>query len=79
MISAPSGRSECSQFIFLFGYNSFFQNYKNTYIQIFHNKHIIYRHSNIYAVNVGTLEKNCGSKNCVNRGYLVVLKGRKIG
>ena len=38
-----------------------------------------YRHSSIYAVNVGTQNKNRGSKNCVNRGYLVVLKGRKIG
>ena len=38
----------------------------------------IYRHSSIYAVNVGTQEKKCVSKNCVNRGYLVVLKGRKI-
>ena len=32
----------------------------------------------IYAVNVGTLKKTAESKNCVNRGYLVVLKGRKI-
>ena len=27
-----------------------------------------YRHSSIYAVNVGTQEKNRGSKNLVNRG-----------
>ena len=38
-----------------------------------------YRHSSLYAVNVGTQVKNRGSKNRVNRGYLVVLKGRKIG
>ena len=37
-----------------------------------------YRHSLIYAVNMGTQKKNCGSKNRVNRGYLVVLKGRNI-
>ena len=35
----------------------------------------IYRHSSIYAVNVGT---HAESENHVNRGYLVVLKGRKI-
>ena len=38
-----------------------------------------YRHSLIYAVNVGTHKKLAESKNCVNRGYLLVLKGRKIG
>ena len=38
-----------------------------------------YRHSLIYAVNVGSQKKNRGSKNRVNRGYLVVLKGGKIG
>ena len=27
----------------------------------------------------GHTQKKHGSKNCVNRGYLVVLKGRKIG
>jgi hypothetical protein len=32
----------------------------------------------IYAVNVGTQKKNHGSKNRKNRGYLLVLKGRKI-
>jgi hypothetical protein len=37
-----------------------------------------YRHSLIYAVNMGTQKKNRGSKNRVNLGYLVVLKGRKI-
>ena len=37
-----------------------------------------YRHSSIYAVNVGTQKQTRGSKNRVNRGYLVVLKGRKI-
>jgi hypothetical protein len=31
----------------------------------------------IYAVNVVTQKKNRGSKNCINPGYLVVLKGRK--
>ena len=31
-----------------------------------------YRHSSIYAVNVGTQKKR-GSKNRLNRGYLVVL------
>ena len=40
---------------------------------------VLYRHSKIYAVNVGKQKKNRGSKNRVNRGYLVVLKGRKIG
>ena len=39
----------------------------------------LYRHSLIYAVNVGTHKKTRRSKNRVNRGYLVVLKGRKIG
>jgi hypothetical protein len=38
--------------------------------------HYYYRHSSIYAVDVGT-QKNSGSKNFVNRDYLVVLKGRK--
>ena len=38
-----------------------------------------YRHFLIYAVNVGTQIKNRGNKNYVNRGYLIVLKGRKIG
>ena len=38
----------------------------------------IYRHSLIYAVNEGTQNKNRGIKNCVNQGYLVVLKGRII-
>ena len=38
-----------------------------------------YRHSSIYNVNVGTQNKNHRSKNHVNGGYLVVLKGRKIG
>ena len=38
-------------------------------------KNNIYSH---YAVSVGTQIKNRGSKNHVNRGYLVVLKGRKI-
>ena len=38
-----------------------------------------YRHSSIYAVNMGTQKKNLGSKNSVNRSYLVVLKGRKVG
>ena len=38
-----------------------------------------YRHSSIYAVNVGTLEKTAESENHVNQGYLVILKGRKIG
>ena len=42
-------------------------------------KLVLYRHSSIYAVNVGTKKKNRRSKNHVNRGYLVVLKGRKIG
>ena len=38
----------------------------------------MYRHSSIYAVNVGT-QKNRRSKNRINRGYLVVIKGREIG
>ena len=42
------------------------------------NQFVIYRHSSIYAVNVGTQNKNCGSKNRVNQGYLVVLNGRNI-
>jgi hypothetical protein len=41
---------------------------KSEYVQAF-----------LYAVNVGTHNKNSESKNSVNRGYLVVLKGRKIG
>jgi hypothetical protein len=36
-----------------------------------------YRHSLIYAVNVGTPKKTCGSKNRLNQGYVVVLKGGK--
>ena len=38
-----------------------------------------YRHSLIYADNVGTQKKNRGRKNCVNQGYLLVLKGKTIG
>jgi ribosome-associated protein YbcJ (S4-like RNA binding protein) len=38
-----------------------------------------YRHSSIYAVNVETQKENRRSKKLVNPGYLVVLKGRKIG
>ena len=38
----------------------------------------MYRHSLVYAFNVGT-QKKTRSKNRVNRGYLVVIKGRKIG
>ena len=36
-----------------------------------------YRHSSINAVNVGTHKKNAEGENRVNRGYLIVLKGRK--
>ena len=32
-----------------------------------------------YVVNVGTHKKTAESENHVNRGKLVVLKGRKIG
>ena len=39
----------------------------------------IYRHSSIYAVNVGTHTKQCKSKKRVKQGYLGVLKERKIG
>ena len=46
--------------------------------RILSNLHL-YRHSLIYAVNVGTHKKNEESKNRVNQGYLVVLKGVKIG
>ena len=35
--------------------------------------------SPIYSVNVATHEKTVESKNRINRGYLVVLKGRKVG
>ena len=41
-------------------------------------KILMYRHSSICAVNVGTHKKTAESKTRVNRGYLVVLKGRKI-
>ena len=37
----------------------------------------IYRHSLIYAVNVGTHKKTEESRNRVNRGYL--MEGRKLG
>ena len=37
-----------------------------------------YRHSLIYAVNVGTHKKMTERENHVIRGYLVVLKGRRI-
>ena len=36
-----------------------------------------YRHSLIYAVNVGTHKKPVESENCVNQGYLVVLSDGK--
>ena len=39
----------------------------------------IYRHSSIYAINLGTQIKTHWNKNPVNWGYLVILKGRKIG
>ena len=33
-----------------------------------------------FTLNLGTHKKNPGSKNCVNRGYLICSwKGRKIG
>ena len=38
---------------------------------------MVYRHSSIYAVNVGTRKKKAESKNPVNRGYLVVLNGEE--
>ena len=38
----------------------------------------LYRHSSIYPVNVGAYKKTAESENCVNRGCLVVLKGRKM-
>ena len=38
-----------------------------------------YRHSSIYTVNLRSDKKTAESKNRVNQGYLVVLKGRKIG
>ena len=37
------------------------------------------KHSLIYAANVGTHKKTAESKNRVNQGYFVVLKGSKIG
>ena len=40
---------------------------------------VAYRHSLIYTVNVGTHKKTAESEKRVNRGYLVVLKGRKMG
>ena len=46
---------------------------------IFMFSNVAYRHSSIYAVNVGTHKKAAESKNRINRGYLVVLKGRKMG
>ena len=39
----------------------------------------INRHSSIYAVNVWTQNKNRGSKNRINWGYLVVIEGKKLG
>ena len=38
-----------------------------------------YRRSSTYAVNVETQKENRRSKNRINQGYLVVLKGRKVG
>ena len=38
----------------------------------------IYRHSLIYAVNVGTHKKTEEGQTRVNQGYLIVLKGRKL-
>ena len=40
---------------------------------------LLYRHFSIYAVNMGTHEKTAESENSINRGYLEVLKRRKIG
>ena len=34
-------------------------------------------HSLIYGVNLVTDKKNAESKNCVNQGYLVELKGEE--
>ena len=42
------------------------------------NVKLLYRHSSIYPVNVGTCAKKRGSKNHINQGYLVVQKGRKL-
>ena len=47
------------------------------FVQVWHET--TYRHSSIYAVNVGTHKKTAEGENRVNQGYLVVLKGRKIG
>ena len=56
--------------------------FKNTEISRHRNRQGVpelkYRHSLIYDVNVGTHTKKHRRKNPVNRGYLVVLKGRKI-
>ena len=41
-----------------------------------------YRHSLIYAVNVGTVgthKKDVEGENCINQGYIAELKRRKIG
>ena len=40
---------------------------------------VVYRHSLIYSVNVGTNKETTEIENHVNRGFLVVLEGRKIG
>ena len=43
-----------------------------------HNRAVQALDSSIYAFNVGTQKKICGSKNRVNRGYFVLLNGRNI-
>ena len=50
----------------------------NHYLDIY-SVEVVYRHSSIYAVIVGTHKKTGESENHVTQGYLVKLKGRKIG
>ena len=51
----------------------------STISQVFYLVKRRYRHSSIYDVNMGTRKENRESKNHLNWGYLVVIKGRKIG
>ena len=50
----------------------------NHYLDIY-SVEVVYRHSSIYAVDVGTHKQTAESKNHVTQGYLVELTGRKIG
>ena len=49
----------------------------SSYPEVTEKAYFMIRYSSIYAVNVGTQKINRRSKNHINRGYLVVLKGEE--